>query len=60
MFWVKGFDLDYARAYQAGGDQLRFSGAGNRVVTVAGFSGSYIAVLDISDPRKPQWHGPPP
>ena len=54
VFWVDSFDLDYRRAYQASGDQLRLTGAGNGVVTVGGFSGSYITVLDISDPRKPQ------
>jgi len=55
VFWVDGFDLDYPRAYRASGDQLRFDGNGNGVVTVGGFGGSYIPVLDIGDPRKPQW-----
>ena len=55
VFWVDGFDLDYPRAYRASGDQLRFNGNGDRVVTVGGFGGSYIPVLDIGDPRKPQW-----
>ncbi|MDG4554907.1 MAG: C25 family cysteine peptidase, partial [Candidatus Competibacter sp.] len=54
-FAVNGFDLDYPRAYQAVDNQLRLRGAGNFVVTVDGFSGSNIAVLNISDPRKPQW-----
>jgi len=55
VFWVNGFDLDYPRAYQATDDRLPLRGAGNSVVTVDGFSGSDIAVLDISDPRQPQW-----
>lgn len=55
VFWVQGFDLEYARAYEATGDRLRFAGAGNRVVTVGGFGAADIAVVDISDPRRPQW-----
>jgi hypothetical protein len=55
VFWVKGFELDYPRTYRATDGRLRLHGAGNPVVTVNGFSGSDIAVLDISDPRKPQW-----
>lgn len=54
-FAVNGFDLDYPRAYQAVDNRLRLRGAGNPVVTVGGFNGSNIAVLNISDPRQPQW-----
>ncbi len=54
-FWVKAFDVGYPRAYRALGDRLRLRGAGNAVVRVDGFSRSDIAVLDISDPRKPRW-----
>jgi hypothetical protein len=55
FFWVKGFDIDYSRNFQAVGDQLRLTGAGNPVVSVDGFSRPDIAVLDITDPRSPQW-----
>lgn len=55
FFWVKGFDVDYPRNFHAVGDQLRLTGAGNPVVNVDGFSGTDIAVLDITDPRGPQW-----
>lgn len=55
VFWLNGFDLAYPRAYQAEDNRLRLNGAGNRVVTVGGFNGSNIAVLDISDPRQPGW-----
>ena len=55
VFWVNGFDLNYPRTYQAADNRLRLSGTGNPVVTVGGFSGSNIAVLNINDPRQPQW-----
>lgn len=55
FLWVKGFDVDYPRNFHAVDDQLRFRGAGNPVVSVDGFSGTDIAVLDTTDPRKPQW-----
>ena len=55
FFWVKGFDVDYSRNFHAVGDQLRLTGAGNPVVSVDGFSRTDIAVLDITDPRRPQW-----
>ena len=54
-FAINGFDLSYPRAYRAVDNRLRLRGAGNPVVTVGGFSGSGIAVLNISDPRQPQW-----
>jgi hypothetical protein len=55
FFWVKGFDIDYPRTYQAVNDELRLRGAGNPVVTVGGFGGPAIGVLDISNPRAPKW-----
>jgi hypothetical protein len=55
FFWVQGFDIDYPRAYQAANDELRLRGAGNPVVTVGGFGGPAIAVLDVSNPRAPKW-----
>lgn len=54
-FNVNSLDISYPRAYRAADDRLRLRGEGNPVVTVDGFSDSHIAVLDISDPRKPQW-----
>ncbi|MDS4025914.1 MAG: C25 family cysteine peptidase [Candidatus Contendobacter sp.] len=55
LFWVNGFDVDYPRTYQATSNQLRLRGAGNPVATVSGFSSANIAVLDLSNPRQPQW-----
>lgn len=55
VFWVQGFDLDYPRAYEASNDRLRFGAAGHRVVTVGGFGSADVALLDVSDPRRPQW-----
>ncbi len=54
-FNVNSLDISYPRAYRATEDRLRLRGNGNPVVTVDGFRGSHIAVLDISDPRKPRW-----
>lgn len=54
-FAINSFDLDYPRAYQAVDNRLRLRGAGNPVVTVSGFRSSDIAVLNVSDPRQPQW-----
>jgi hypothetical protein len=55
LFEVNSFDLDYPRYYQAIGDQLRLRGAGNAAVTVSGFTGSNVAVVNVTDPLKPQW-----
>lgn len=55
LFWVNGFDVDYPRTYQATSNQLQLRGAGNPVATVSGFSSANIAVLDLSNPRQPQW-----
>ena len=55
VFWVNGFDVDYLRTYQATNNQLRLRGATNSVVTVSGFGSADMAVLDISNPRQPQW-----
>jgi hypothetical protein len=55
VFWVNGFDVDFPRGYQADNDQLRLRSGGNAVLKVGGFGSSSVAVLDISDPRKPRW-----
>ncbi len=55
VFRVNSFDIRYPRAYQAVNNQLRLSGNGNAAVTVGGFNNPAIAVLDIANPRKPQW-----
>jgi Peptidase family C25 len=55
VFWVNGFDVDYPRGYQASDNQLRLRSGGNAMLKVGGFGSSAIAVLDITDPRRPQW-----
>jgi len=55
FFWVKGFDIDYPRAYRAVNNELRLRGGANAVVTVGGFGGPTIGVVDISNPRAPKW-----
>ncbi len=53
VIYVDAFDLHYKRFYQAVNDQLLLRGDGNAVVTVSGFSGSDIRVLNVSDPLRP-------
>ena len=48
--YVDGFDLAYARTYQAENDALRFDVASGGEVTVRGFSQPDITVLDVTDP----------
>ncbi len=58
IVYVEGFDLAYRRLFRAAGDALAFapggvpSGAG---VTVSGFSGEAVRLLDVSDPLLPRW-----
>lgn len=53
-FIVDGFDLSYDRTYEAFNDTLAFPLAGNGVITVSGFSGDDICLLDLSDPQRPK------
>ncbi len=55
IFYLNSFDLSYARSFQASGDALAFTGGGNPQVTVTGFSGSGVHLLDIQDPLHPRW-----
>jgi hypothetical protein len=52
---VNGFELDYARSFRANGDELRLRSGGKAAIAVSGFSGPNAVVLDITDPRNPQW-----
>lgn len=54
IFYVDGFDLTYPRAYRAAGDALALRGDGNAAVTIGGFADGRIAVLDVTDPRRPR------
>lgn len=52
-FGVRSIELTYPRAYQAVGNALAFGTGDYPAVTVAGFTGSDVTVLDISDVRRP-------
>jgi hypothetical protein len=53
-FYLNSFDLSYPRGYSAVGDQLRFRGDGNGVVTVSGFDRADVSTFDVSDPLQPR------
>ena len=52
-FGVKSIELTYPRVYQAVSDTLAFGTGNYPAVTVEGFTGSDVTVLDISDARRP-------
>ena len=53
QWYVNGFGLEYPRQYFANGGALEFTANSNAVITVDGFAGSAITVLDITDPKQP-------
>jgi hypothetical protein len=58
IFYLNSFDLSYARTFQAAGNALAFTAGGggaNPQVTVTGFSGPGIRLLDVQDPLHPRW-----
>ncbi len=55
IVYVDGFDLAYARRFEADGDALDFTAAGLAGVTVSGLSTPAAHVLDVSDPHRPRW-----
>ncbi|HXO19503.1 MAG TPA: C25 family cysteine peptidase, partial [Thermoanaerobaculia bacterium] len=55
IFYIDRFDTTYERTFAAQGDALAFRGDGHGLVTVAGFSGLPVRVLDLTDPRRPKW-----
>ena len=55
IFYVDRFDTTYERTFTAQGDALAFRGDGHGLVTVSGFSGPQVRVLDVTDPRRPRW-----
>lgn len=46
-------DLTYPHTYAADANALRFPATGSREVTVSGFSGPDIRVIDVTDPYQP-------
>jgi uncharacterized repeat protein (TIGR01451 family) len=58
MFYINSFDLTYERLYKAVGNKLFFTGDGNQIVTVSGFTTATpdIYLLNITDPRRPKFN----
>jgi Peptidase family C25 len=54
IFFLDSFDVAYPRLYRAVGNQLALHGDANAEVTVGGFSGSDVAVYDLSAPLLPK------
>ncbi len=54
IFFLDSFDVAYPRLYRAVGDQLALHGDANAEGTVGGFSGSDVAVYDLSAPLLPR------
>jgi len=54
LVFVDGFDVDYDRRRVAVGDRLAFPGDGTDAMTVGGFSGGGVTVVDVTDPRRPR------
>lgn len=55
ILYVDGFRLGYPRGFSAAGDTLAFTSGGKPAVTVTGFSGQTIRLVDITDPLRPRW-----
>jgi hypothetical protein len=54
IFYVDSFDLVYQSLYQAHENKLSFGGDQNPVVTVSGFAGPDIFVIEVTDPKNPK------
>jgi uncharacterized repeat protein (TIGR01451 family) len=52
-FYVRNIELTYPRAYRALNNALAFGTGNYPTVTVEGFTGSDVTVLDVSDARRP-------
>ncbi|HET9229447.1 MAG TPA: C25 family cysteine peptidase, partial [Thermoanaerobaculia bacterium] len=53
FFYVDGFDVSHPRRFLAEGDSLAFFSG--QPVTVGGFSGSAVRLLDVLNPLRPRW-----
>lgn len=54
IFYADGFELTWPQRYEAVGDTLAFSADGHPLLTVRGFSGRKIEVVEVSDPLRPR------
>src|SRR6185436_17748589 len=55
ILYVDGFRLGYPRVFAAAGDALAFTTGGNPAVTVSGFTGPLVRLLDVASPLRPRW-----
>lgn len=53
IVYLQSFDAAYPRLYTATADALAFTGSAGTPVTVTGFSGPSVMVLDLANPRQP-------
>lgn len=53
FFYLDGFDVSHPRRFVAEGDALAFFSG--QPVTVSGFSGATIRLLDVANPLRPRW-----
>ncbi|MBV8201506.1 MAG: hypothetical protein JOZ15_12865, partial [Acidobacteria bacterium] len=53
IVYLQSVDAGYSRTFTAVGDALAFIGSGFTPVTVSGFSGTGIRLLDVTNPRLP-------
>lgn len=54
IVYVDGFELTYAKQFQADTDPFVFRPDGGRTVSVRGFTNPDIELLDITEPRRPE------
>lgn len=53
IVYLDSLELRYPARYHTDTGRLRFTGEGNEIVTVSGFTGPDILVFDIADPKRP-------
>ncbi len=53
QWYLNSFSLTYPRTYAANSGTVEFAAAGNALITVSGFTGSAITLLEISNPLAP-------
>jgi hypothetical protein len=54
VVYVDGFELAYPRHFRAVGNRLTFTAENDATITVDGFTGPDILVLEITDPLQPK------
>jgi hypothetical protein len=54
VFYLNSFDLSYPRSFAASGDVLAFTANRRAQISVGGFSGADVTLLDIGNPQSPR------